>query len=232
MEPLLIIEIPEYVREFEISKSVRPKYYELNSKKIPKKYCSGGYEFANITIGKKTKRVLINLLTGEPVIANPRSVGKARVRQISGNDLFNEFTPTYVIAKQLNVIKNQMSMYIQGLPPITKLPIRIIMEIHDTFEDETNSKWDVSNRALMYIKAFEDVICGFKKMVKRVNGKEVVNTINPLIPDDNRLYITQPPAPIFFPIEDTKQRKLIFKIYQDVRDCIKTARPYRIFQQI
>lgn len=42
-----------------------------------------------------------------------------------------------------------------------------------------------------------------------------------IIPDDTIQYITQPPGPRFFPVESLKERKFVFRFYEDDREAIQ-----------
>lgn len=245
MELLATVEIPEYVRAIKLSESRRTAYYERGKKKLPAKL--------EKQIGVNMKWTFINgkeYLTdayGTRIIANPTSAGTPKVEVIKGNALHSLRMLDSTRSKILKAIKEDMTRHIEKLEPITKFPIRIICEIHDTVIDwmyidnksglPKDTNWDIDNRFLFYGKAFPDILSGspmIEEVItadrdssgKRIKIKQRVFTSKRIIPDDGRKFITQPPVPLFCPIEDTTKRKLVFKIYHDDREIIKNNPHY------
>lgn len=235
MELLATVEIKEYVRLVTLSESRRAAYYEKGKKKVPKKYSDKigvDYKWHEI----KGKIYLCDAY-GTRIIANPNSVGTPKGEVIRGNALHALTMLESTRSKILKAIKSQMQPEIDKLDPITKFPIRILCELHDTVLDwmyidnksglPKDTGWDIDNRFLFYGKVFPDVLAGSPMIVDvldeqtKKTEKKKVFTSKRIIPDDNRFYITQPPVPLFVPIADTKDRKLVFKIYHDDRDIIK-----------
>ena len=104
---------------------------------------------------------------------------------------------------------------------VDEFPIRIDMEIHDIIRDEnSNSLWDMDNRAWPYIKAFQDCLTGNKD--KNGNNKNKI-----IIPDDNILYITQPPIPLYIPVDDTYDRKIVFRLVEETDERILKHKAYQ-----
>lgn len=225
MELLTEITIPEYPRKFVKSNNVRPKYFEKGRKKIPLKYCNknlhktqGILEPDGINYGwqafpairKKVKRhidFLVDLKTGERVVANTKHVGHLQEANISGQAIYNGMIGRHTRNNMMGTIKDYFRKYMKDLPPITRFPIIIIVELHDMIVDVDFSKgqdWDIDNRAYPYSKNFQDMLKDCK-----------------IIPEDNRFYITGAPAPRFVPVDKSEDRKLVFKIYKDDRLIIK-----------
>jgi hypothetical protein len=160
---------------------------------------------------QKVKRMIdfmVDLQTGERVIANPNHVGKPRVQNVNGQDLYSGNISKAARNKLMNVIKDQMRQFAMTCPPLKKYPILMEVEVWDVPIDEQFSKkqdFDLGNRIFPYNKAFEDVLkgsdCG-------------------IITDDSIWYLTGPPAPLFCPIDNTEDRKLVYKIYLDRRKLI------------
>ncbi len=231
MELLCEVTIPNYIRRILISQSRNIKYYEKGKKKRPDgKFKAPAYDYLPFEVTRLGKKVtvyfLANVKTKERVIANPRSAGTPKYKVINGQDLHRLTLMDYDRIKIINAIKKQMIEYVDKLEPIKKFPIRILCEIHDTIEDEyqaTNPDWDVDNRFLFYGKVFQDTLSGSKLIV----NSKVQTTTKQIIPDDHRGFITQSPTPLFVPIENGEERKLVFKIYHDDRPLIQSHPFYK-----
>lgn len=243
MELLGTVVIPNYIRVIKISESRRATYYKIGED-IPKKYSDKlGKEYHWMYVDKKKDKFLVDA-DGELIIKNPNSQGTPKYKIINGQDLHRLTLKDYDRAKIVRAIKEQMTPEIEKLDIITKLPIRILCEMYDTYTDvvvKSNPDWDVDNRLIFHTKVFVDVLSGSpskvividndtgKPMINHKTGKplmEMKNLSKAIIPNDHRKYVTQPPVPLFFPIEDIKQRKLVFKIYHDDRDIIKNHKDY------
>lgn len=241
MELLATVEIPQYVRLILLAEKRREVYYEKGKKVLPEKWAKqiGVNVDWQIIKGK----ILLCDAENKPIIANPTTAGTPRGYVIAGNDLHSLRMMDSTRSKIMKAIKAQFTPIIEQLEPITKFPIRILMELHDTVEDEMyissktktaikNINWDIDNRALFYAKAFPDILSG-SPMIKEIKEgrekiKRTVLTSKQIIPNDERRYITQPPVPLFYPIENTKDRKIVFKIYHDDREIIKNHPAYGI----
>lgn len=200
-----IIEIPNYIREVNLSKARRIKYYELGKKppKAKKYLDTTKYKYQKIAeLGNKI--YLIDLETMQRVVANPKAAGTPRNITINGQKIYNGEVGKHIRNKILSEIKDSFKPYINQLQTITKFPISITVEIHDTIRDSiSHNLWDIDNRSYPYIKAFQDCLTGNRGRNKKI------------IPDDNVLYITQPPAPKFIPVKYSSERKLVFIITEE-----------------
>jgi hypothetical protein len=152
---------------------------------------------------------LVELATGELVVANPNKAGTPKYKTIRGNDLFSNMDE-HTRGKIMEDIKTTFRGAVIASPVITEYPIGIITELHDTIKNElelSNEEfggvWDVDNRGVIYNKAFLDLL--------QEMGK---------IPNDDRLHVTIPPHTQFVPINYGEVRKLVFIVYKDERDCI------------
>ena len=201
--------IPQYIREIQLSAARRIKYYSLGMIPKAKKYHDKTkYDFQTVP-GQGTKQFLVNLQTGERVIANPKAQGTPNIMVINGQKIYNGAMKEHTRCKVMSDIKKSFEPYINAMQPITSFPIKIRLEIHDVIR-ETNSHnlWDADNRAAPYIKAFQDSLTGNK-------SKERICKNKVIIPDDNILYITQPPATKFIPVDHDDDRKLVFIIEEE-----------------
>lgn len=198
------IEIPNYLRKVKLSEARKKKYYvKGKNEPVAKKYNNTEhYEWVKF----KGQYFLVDVETRERVISNPRAAGTPRFITINGQKIYNGEIDKHVRNKVLSSIKDSFAPYINKLPVITEYPIRIDMEIHDTIrEPSSNALWDVDNRAWPYIKAFQDCLTGNKDKAGKKRNRQI-------IPDDNNLFIPRSPSPLFVPVEDEKDRKLVFII--------------------
>lgn len=208
--------IPDYIRKVKVSDSRRTLYYERGRKTLPtylsKGLKEGRYEYMKFRISKTDRYFLVKKDSGERVIANPRTAGKERFKVINGQYLYKSVLHPTMRAKMMEAIKDSLRPHITGKPIALKdFPVMIQVEIHDYIRDKEISSqlWDLDNRFWPYQKAFQDLIVGMG-----------------IIPEDNIMYITGAPAPVFYPVKEGKQRKLVFKIVKDERKLIKENDEY------
>lgn len=229
MDKELIAEvtIPQYIRKVMTTKSRRESYY-YEGENIPLKYFNGLnilYHYIPIDKGE----VLADM-EGNLILKNPESAGKAKYKLINGQSLHTLQLKDYERSQIIKAIKAQMIPEVEKLGPIEVKPIRILCELYDTVEDieinrGENKSWDVDNRILFYSKVFQDVLSGSPMIDKKT--KKIIYTSKRIIPNDNVLYVTQAPSPIFIPIDNSEDRKLVFKIYHDLRSCITSNKFYQ-----
>lgn len=221
-ELLGIVVINEYVRKVKISNSRLAKYY-YQGEKIPIKYQKGLLNGENHWMFIKERRGIVLVdADGDPIVKNPKVAGTPRYKRINGQDLYSTNMHQAERTKIIDAIKAQMRPEIRKLGKIeeSNFPIRVLCEVHTTFMDGEYIKkdgqpkelnWDIDNHISIHMKAFPDTL--------KSEG---------IIPDDHRGFITQPPVPIFVPIENYEERKLVFKIYKDNREVIKTNKHYNV----
>lgn len=227
------IVIPKYITKVITSDSINPIYYN----KYDSKGTSKNYHYEDLGSDKydpirenypgppydlpapKTK--ILKLFTGdyewnsqgylqdkesgERIIANPRRVGKESSDSISGNKIISA-NSTGRQAKYKNEVKDFYRPFIEDqLEPINEdlFPIRLEMYIK-TVPDRNGNLFDLSN-LWFYRKYFEDVL---------------FEVDPPIIPDDNVKFITDHRGPTIIPVNDWKDRELIFEFHQDTRDAI------------
>lgn len=211
-----ILTIPKYIREVKLSNARTKKYYELGktAPKAKKYHDKSKYDYQLIK-GMKTRKFLIDLSTGERVIANPKAAGTPRVMTINGQQIYNGAVGKHTRNKLMMDIKAFFKEYVETLDPITDYPIKLTCELHDTIHAEGGtSLWDLDNRAMPYIKAFQDCLTGDRGKCKKI------------ILDDNILFVTQPPIPKFIPVENTEDRKLVFIIEKETDKRITENKIY------
>lgn len=188
--PIISIEVPKYIKYVMLSRSRRAKYYTKKSKVIPKKYASLKFN---------TKGILVDIL-GNPIIANPRSLGTPRMKKINGQDFYKGTDSPHIRSKVVSEIKSFFTPFVKKCAKVTEYPVRIELELHDVVGV---GNWDLDN-LWIYNKCMQDVL-----------------VTEGILPEDNVMYITHAAAPQFFPVDDEEDRKLVFKVYKDVRDIFK-----------
>lgn len=164
---------------------------------------------------------LFDLKSYVPVLSNPRVVNTARLYLIKGQDFYNSKIREFQRGVVMDKIKECYRPYLENLPVINDYPVRIECEVHDTIKnyyDNSNAygglgqPWDVDNYAYPYIKAFPDLMQELGK-----------------IRNDDRLHITQSASPIFCPIDNHNNRKLVFIIRKDEREIISSNEIYNSY---
>lgn len=214
------ITIPLYLRQYIKSNSIRAKYYENGGKnKIPERIGKNPdlyawREFAVTIKGKKKKKeYLVHKATGTRVIANEFNAGKVNKVNINGQGIYNGNIAQFDRNNMIRQIKESFHDAVKSIKVITEFPIRIDVYLFDTvIDDDFNQgqEWDLDNRFFPYAKSIPD-------LMKKLNK----------IPDDNILYITEPPHPIFVPVPDPEDRKLVVRIFKDTREIIKNNYFYK-----
>jgi len=215
-----IIEIPKYIRQVRLSEKRITKYYEQGKKapKSQKYYDKTKYDWKSFA----GRLFLVDLKSGERVIANPRAQGTPRDITINGQKIYNGEVNKNVRNKILSEIKSSFAPYVDKLEPVPKgCPIRIEMEIHDVIKSPgSGAFWDLDNRSYPYIKAFQDCLTG-----NRIKGGKATNKV--IVPEDHVMYITQPPVPLFIPVENEEDRKLVFRLIKETDDRILKHKIYQ-----
>lgn len=193
---MIVIEIPNYLTHVQLTKGRRPKYYSKNGH-IPKKYQKfKDFDAKGRLLGKD----------GKPLIANPASVNKPRIKKINGQELYSGNMPPHLRSKIVNCIKEQFQEVVRKCNPLSEFPIAITAELH-TIPGAMN--WDLDNQWI-YHKCFQDALVAAE-----------------IIPDDNIFYITQAPAFSYHPVERLEDRKLVYRITKDDREEIRTHPSYK-----
>jgi hypothetical protein len=150
------------------------------------------------------KGILVDKL-GNPVIANPRVVGTPRLKKVNGQDFYKGTDSPHIRSKVVNELKSFLKTFVQGIDPVTSYPVQIRLEMHDVIGV---GNWDLDN-LWIYNKCMQDVLVD-----------------QGILAEDNVMYVTAAAAPEFYPVDDEKDRKLVFKIYKDDRDVIKNNPQY------
>jgi len=212
------VECPLYIRRVEMSKARNKKHYRRDKmtnvaivKLIGMKKFSDKDRFKWIQhkISASNKNVAWYWTDmrkpNEKIIANPNSHGKPKYSLVNGQYIWNGRLDDFAKNKIMDSIKDFFSEYLTGMPVIEakEYPLAIYTEVHNVIEETTNAYYDLDNHFLMYQKAFQDTLSGDSGKRKKY------------ILDDNLAFITQPPSPIFIPVNSPEERKLVFYIVKE-----------------
>ena len=144
--------------------------------------------------------------TFEPVISNPKKVGKPRFYLIRGQDIYSGNLREHFKGMVMDAIKQSYFPYVRDMPIIDEYPIKIECELHDTIKNhydrtkQLGQAWDVDNYTYPYMKAFPDLLVSLKKLK-----------------NDDRLHFPNNIPVRFVPIENHNERKFVFIISKDDR---------------
>jgi hypothetical protein len=212
------IEIPLYINKVELSAARQKKYYELG--KVPpkaKKYANRKLFKHKQWPGFGKREFLVEEETGERVVANPKAAGTPKVTPINGQKIYNGEVSMFTRNKVISAIKESFMPYVDTLKEVNH-PVNIIMEVHDEMKT-SHQLWDLDNRAMPYIKAFQDCLTGNKERKGTYRCKRILE-------DDNILYVTGV-AYKFVAVANEKERKLVFIIVED-----KNVLSNKIFKKV
>lgn len=209
---LLVIEIPLYPQRIKLSNgTVKGKpYTKADLRRLPKTYTKErGYYFNGLGILKDKE--------GNTVYKNSKTVGKGNYETLSGNKLSSGYGDPHMRARIVKALKDFYRPFVRALSPISleEFPIRLEWDLYATVSP---CNFDLSN-FWFYYKYFEDVL--FEKEDPRYKDlpERHRRYWTPIIPDDSIRYVTQPGNnPRLFPIENSDDRKFIFRIYTDHRE--------------
>lgn len=199
MELLQTITIPQYPLRFKTSNKRKKKYWKKHHKNRPKKY-------AHLTKADKKGYLLDE--EGNRVVKNPQAAGTPNYISLSGNAFTTGMHPA-VRSKAVHFLKEFYMPFVQAqMKPFERFPLQVEWEFHSPVD----VPYDMSN-FWFYYKYFEDCL-----FMDEFNNKK----IEPLIPDDNRKFVTKPGAPELFPVDTMEDRKFVFRFYHDERDIIQS----------
>lgn len=209
---ILRITVPQYIRHIKLSDKRRPQYYLHNGPKPKAKKLLNTelYAYLPKKIGSKFVKVLTDLKTGEIVLKNPLAAGTPKIKTINGQGFYNQSVQKFTRDRMMSEIKRFFVPHVEKIKKLNEFPIRIMVELHDTILEPAAKKlWDLDNRFYPYQKAFQDVLTGNK------DGSTRKPTTKQIIPDDNILFVTMPPSPLFIPVDTPEERKLVFIIIKE-----------------
>lgn len=195
-ELLAEITIPQFIKEVQLSKARRAKYFYAGQK-IPKKYSDKNlfaFKSYNITAGKVL--ILTDLTTNQKVIANSRVAGKPKMLRITGNSFYTGFPSFMIRDKVVDVIKESLNPYFfRGLKAslIGEFPLYLEFQYYDVKKQSQ----DIDNKRYIYEKCTLDLLQKLE-----------------IIPNDNIDYITKLSSE-FFEVDNEEDRKLIVRFYSN-----------------
>lgn len=205
----IVVVVPDYIKQVQLSKSRRAKYYKEGDR-IPKKYSNTeNYNFV--------KDCLTEIATGQRVVRNVRTAGKERLKKVQGQDIWRgiNFNLRSKIAKEL---KKYFYEYFRGIPRVNKYPIGIRIDFYDNVEEGE----DIDNMIYFYRKTIHDALSGnvdFKKVTFTKNNVEVTEMVPdhqnypPIIIDDSKKYVQSIPTR-FYPIGKDEKPKMEIELFE------------------
>lgn len=191
MKELFRIIIPGYPDKVLIAKS-RAKVYFVNKpnlrgkRKLPKKY-KDRKKYAWSDEGK-----LLNLQTGDKVVANSKSAGTMRYWVVNLQDIWNGKMAAQSRAQKVNILKDILRPSIQAAPILEEYPLGLCIKLFNT-----QFNVDASNKGSVYTKVIEDLLVTEGKIVD--DGPSYIN-------DTGRIILTIVDKP-----EDIRMEIIIFK---------------------
>lgn len=197
MKLLQTVTIPNFPLRFKVSNKRKPKYWKATHKNRPKKYAH---------LNKTDKKGYLLDENGDRVLKNPNSVGKPRYISLSGNNFTTGLHPA-VRSNLVHRLKDFYMPFVQQMDPFNEFPLIVEWD----FYSPVDSEFDMSN-FWFYWKYFEDCL-----FMTKYKGQD----ITPVIPDDDRKYVTKPGAPLLCPVDSIEERKFVFKFYYDNRNLIQ-----------
>jgi len=145
------IVIPNYPSKIKLSEKQRAKYYHKNKgKKPPKKYQNNRYVY-------NKAKVLVDVVTGERVIANPRLAGTPKMWNVNFQAIWNQAIRFQQRAVITNKLKEIFIPFIKDLKPIKEFPIKF-----EIFICDIDMVVDISNKGVIYTKILEDLLTEYK----------------------------------------------------------------------
>ena len=149
-EVIYEIVIPNYPSKIKLSEKQRPKYYmKGKGKEVPKKYRNDRYTYKD--------KFLVDVVTNEKVIANPRLAGTPKMWNVNFQAIWNQQIKYQARAMITNKLKDIFIPYIKKLKPITQFPIQFEIFIFDI-----DMVVDISNKGVIYTKIIEDLLTEYK----------------------------------------------------------------------
>ena len=145
------IVIPNYPSKIKLSDKQRPKYYyKGKGKEPPKKYLNDRYIYNDA-------KVLIDSVTGERVIANPRLAGTPKMWNVNFQAIWNQAIKYQARANITGKLKDIFTPFIKDLKPITEFPVKF-----EIFICDIDMIVDISNKGVIYTKIIEDLLTEYK----------------------------------------------------------------------
>lgn len=211
------VECPLYIRKVKLSESRNKKYYRrdkmtaisiaklTNMKKFHDK---NRFRWRQHKISSSNKALAwfwTDCKSGEKIVANPNSHGTPKFVVVNGQYVWSGKVGEFSKNTVMDSIKDFLSVYLESMPVIdhSNYPLSIYTEVHNVVMETKNAYYDLDNHFLMYQKAFQDTLSGDSGKRKKY------------ILDDNLAFITQPPSPVFIPVDSPEERKLVFYLVKE-----------------
>ncbi len=183
-----------YIDRITVAQKIRAKYFNrrdykpfnIHGKELGSRRTKG---LANNIYSFDEDGYLIDIITKEKVIANPKKAGNVREWVINFQKIYDGTIRKHIRNNYLNLLKELITPWIT-IEPITEYPIKL-----EFFIFATEMPVDVSNKGVCYTKVFEDILQKLK-----------------VIPNDSSNYIRSTGATTWIPVGHKSKEKMIFVI--------------------
>ncbi len=193
-----LIKFP-YIDKILVSNKRQTKYYHtskfkeynhLAKKNIPKRFKNDNY-------GVDGNGFIINNITGDKIIANPRTAGNAKYWVINFQDIYNGYIRFQVRASYILKIKKALELALTDVKPFTKFPLRLELFIY-----AETMPVDIDNKGVMYFKCITDM------MVKQYK----------ILPEDDSEYITDTGRTVWIKVGHRYKEQMILRVTELTKD--------------
>lgn len=198
------IEIPKFPLKILKSNQTQAKYFSIKSgrqrvTKFPK-YITNGLQ--NNTYFVDLQGFVCDSQSRKRVIANSQKAGKPSYYIVNGQAFYSGFGSEFERIAIVAGLKDFYKLHLKRLKPFkkTSYPIIVDMEMHSP----TNRKnWDLDNTWIHY-KTISDSMVDLG-----------------ILPDDNIQFITHAGSPLYYPVDNDEDRKLVLNFYEDRREEVQ-----------
>lgn len=190
-EVLRQIVIPDYPDKVLISKARRPVYYVKEGSSV-----RGKTQIPTSFLKNKNKYyfdsrgVLMNKVTGEAKLANPKSAGEPRYWVVNFQQIWNGSIAKHGRNNRVEKLKEILRPHFTRVLPVLVYPVAIEIFIYDT-----EFPVDVSNRGVIYTKVIEDLL-----------------VTEAILLDDSAKYVNDSGRVKYIKVEDKKDKKMVINI--------------------
>lgn len=203
--------IRDYPTEIKVSESRRANYWsksDYDKALVPKKY-------RDLTqFGFDSDQIMIELKTGEKVIKNVKTVGKPRMLTINAQKIYvgiHHSVRSKIVNELHSIFNKEFKNQLPAKIDTTDKKILISLHFHDKY---TTKLPDLDNLANLFVK------CGIDCLTTVNNPNQVKTAATHklgILPDDKIIFIPHIVME-FTEIEDLKDRKLLFTLYEVTND--------------
>lgn len=195
MKAIRTIKVPQYPDKVMVAKARRAIMYVSAESRvrgrtnIPSSFLtSPHYEF-------NEDGVLMDVRSGLPKLANPKTAGTPRYWVVNFQDIWNQNITKQDRAMKVDKLKDILRPYIKKIKPITSFPIELNIILYDI-----SMPVDISNKGVVFTKVIEDLLV--------TEGK---------IPDDSVFYINCSGSCRYVAVDRLEEKKMEIRILKSER---------------